>query len=129
MSESIRLDKWLWFARFFKTRSLATKACAAGKVKRGGHALKPATPVQAGDVLEIPFPDGPGVRTVTITALLEKRVGAVLASEAYADLTPEAVLEARRVAQAERVGRRPGDQGRPTKRDRRAISRIRGFFD
>jgi ribosome-associated heat shock protein Hsp15 len=127
MSESIRLDKWLWFARFFKTRS--TKACAAGKVKRGGHALKPATPVQAGDVLEIPFPDGPGVRTVTITALLEKRVGAVLASEAYADLTPEAVLEARRVAQAERVGRRPGDQGRPTKRDRRAISRIRGFFD
>lgn len=129
MSESIRLDKWLWFARFFKTRSLATKACAAGKVKRGGYALKPATPVQAGDVLEIPFPDGPGVRTVTITALLEKRVGAVLASEAYADLTSEAVLEARRVAQAERVGRRPGDQGRPTKRDRRAISRIRGFFD
>lgn len=129
MTESTRLDKWLWFARFFKTRSLATKACAAGHVKRDGLALKPAASVQAGDVLEIPFQEGPGARRITVTGMLEKRVGAVLAAAVYEDHTPEAVLEARRLALAEKAVRREGDQGRPTKRDRRAMSRIRGFFE
>jgi len=131
MSESIRLDKWLWAARFFKTRSLAAKACAGGRVKRSGIALKPAATVQLADVLEIPFADGPGARTIAVRELLVRRVAAALAEAAYDDLTPEAVHEARReaLAAARSADRREGDQGRPTKRNRRAIQRIRGFFD
>ena len=106
MSGSVRLDKWLWATRFFKTRSLATKACAAGKVKRSGSSLKPAATVQAGDVLEVPFHEGPGARTITVTAILEKRVCPAEAGTAYLDLTPDAVLEVRRFALANRVGSR-----------------------
>lgn len=129
MTETIRLDKWLWAARFFKTRSLAAKACAGGKVKRAGNALKPAATLQVADVLEIPFADGPGARTIVVTELIDRRVAAVLAAAAYEDRTPEAVHEARREALANSPARRDGDQGRPTKRNRRAIQRIHGFFD
>jgi ribosome-associated heat shock protein Hsp15 len=76
MIDSVRCDKWLWAARFFKTRGQAAEMCAAGKVKRLGHALKASSSLHPGDLLEIPFPKGPGTRTVRIVALFEKRVGA-----------------------------------------------------
>jgi len=62
MPDTARCDKWLWAARFFKTRGLAAEICAAGKVKRLGHSLKAASALHPGDVLEIPFPEGPGMR-------------------------------------------------------------------
>ena len=83
MPESARTDKWLWAARFFKTRGQAGEMCAAGKVKRLGHCLKAASPLRPGDTLEIPFPEGPGTRTVTVTGLIEKRVGAPEARACY----------------------------------------------
>lgn len=126
MPGSARCDKWLWAVRLFKTRGLAAEMCAAGKVKRLGHLLKAASALHPGDVLEIPFPEGPGTRTLTVTALIEKRVGAPEARACYEEKTAPEVFEAQR---AWHQARSEGMRGRPTKKDRREMDRIRGFFD
>jgi ribosome-associated heat shock protein Hsp15 len=126
MSESARTDKWLWAVRFFKTRGLAAEMCAAGKVKRLGHSLKAASPLRPGDVLEIPFPEGPGTRTVVVKGLMEKRVGAPEARACYEETTAPEVFEAQKNWHA---ARSEGLRGRPTKKDRRDIDRIHGFWD
>lgn len=126
MSDSARCDKWLWAVRFFKTRGLAAEMCAAGKVKRLGHLLKAASALHPGDVLEIPFPEGPGTRTVTVVALLEKRVGAPEARACYEETTAPEVFEAQKNWH---TARSEGMRGRPTKKDRREMDRIRGFFE
>ena len=126
MSDSARADKWLWAVRFFKTRGLAAEMCASGKVRRLGRGLKASSSLHPGDVLEIPFPEGPGTRTITIVSLIEKRVGAAEARACYEESTaPEILLARKQWHQA----RSEGLRGRPTKKDRRAINRIRGFFD
>jgi ribosome-associated heat shock protein Hsp15 len=125
MSESVRTDKWLWATRLFKTRGLAAKAATEGKVTRGGHPLKPATGLQVGDILEIPFPEGPGRRIIAVTATLQTRVAAPLAQACYEERTDPATYQELREWQNQQ--RAAG--GRPTKRDRREIGRIRGFFD
>ena len=126
MSESVRADKWLWSTRFFKTRSLAADACMTGKVMRNGHPLKPASTVQVGDLLIIPFVEGPGMRQISVKALIEKRVGAPEAQVCYEDLTNPGVYEALKLWQ---VARQEAAKGRPTKRDRREIDKIHGFWD
>jgi ribosome-associated heat shock protein Hsp15 len=126
MDGSARTDKWLWAVRFFKTRGLAAEMCAAGKVKRAGHLLKAASALHPGDVLEIPFPDGPGTRTVEVLALIEKRVGAPEARACYEERTDPEIFEAQR---AWHLARNEGLRGRPTKKDRRQMNRIRGFFE
>ena len=126
MTDSIRADKWLWATRFFKTRGLAADVCADGKVKRNGHPLKPASSVQPGDLLEVPFVEGPGVRTISVKAVIEKRVGAPQAQACYEDLTKVEVYEALKLWQ---VARQEAAKGRPTKRDRREIDKIHGFWD
>ncbi len=123
--ESERADKWLWATRFYKTRPLAAKSCELGKVTRGEYLVKPATPLRVEDVIEMPFPDGPGRKIIRVKALIGLRVGAPLAQACYEDLTPPAVYEANRQALIDK--RDAG--GRPTKRDRRQIGRIRGFWD
>ena len=126
MPDSARADKWLWAARFFKTRGLAAEMCAAGKVKRAGNLLKAASTLHPGDVLEIPFPEGPGTRTVAVLAVIEKRVGAPEARACYEERTAPEIFEAQR---AWHLARNEGLRGRPTKKDRRQMNRIRGFFD
>lgn len=126
MSESVRADKWLWATRFFKTRGLAGDACTDGKVKRNGHTLKPASNVQPGDLLEIPFVEGPGVRTILVAAVIVKRVGAPEARACYEDRTKPEVYETLKLWQSARHG---APKGRPTKKDRRDIDRIHGFWD
>lgn len=126
MPESARCDKWLWAVRFFKTRGLAAEMCAAGKVKRLGRLLKAASALHPGEVLEIPFPEGPGTRKVVVKALLEKRVGAPEARASYEELTAPEVFEAQRAWHLARSG---GMKGRPTKKDRREIDKIHGFWD
>ncbi|RYD19796.1 MAG: RNA-binding S4 domain-containing protein [Verrucomicrobiaceae bacterium] len=126
MPDSTRADKWLWATRFFKTRGIAADICMTGKLTRNGHPLKPASPVQPGDLLEIPFVEGPGVRKVTVKGVIEKRVGAPEAQACYEDLTDPAVYEELKqwiIARKEAAG------GRPTKKDRRSIDQIRGFWD
>lgn len=87
--------------------------------------MKPATGLREGDVIELPFPDGPGSRTIRVKSLIELRVGAPLAQGCYEELTEAAVFEMNRQALQER--RKAG--GRPTKKERRQIGRIRGFWE
>ncbi|MFD0893551.1 RNA-binding S4 domain-containing protein [Luteolibacter ambystomatis] len=131
MSENVRADKWLWATRFFKTRSAAAKACEGGKIKRAGHPVKPATPLHPGDVLEVPFHDGPGIRTITVTGLIDQRVGAPQAQACYMESTPPEVIAANKEFLKEKHERRleGGMLGRPTKKDRRDIQKFRGFFE
>lgn len=127
--EAVRADKWLWAVRLFKTRGLAAKACEAGRVKRGEHALKPASSLHVGDLLEIPFPEGPGARTVRVLALIEQRVGAPIAKTCCQDLTTPEMLAQAEEYRRQKLTRREGDQGRPTKRNRRQLEQNRGFFE
>lgn len=123
MSDSCRLDKWLWAVRIYKTRSIATKACQAGKVKRGQKALKPSASLQIGDHLDITVPENTHVSHIEVVALLDKRVSAPLAREALIDHTTAEVLkevaEKKKVLREERLFRQEGDQGRMTKKRRR----------
>jgi ribosome-associated heat shock protein Hsp15 len=126
MSESGRTDQWLWAVRFCKTRGIAAELCAAGKVKRGGHPLKACSALRPGDVLDVPFVAGPGVRTVSVKAVIDRRVGAPLAQACYEDLTkPEVYADLHHWLAA----RHEAAKGRPTKKDRREIDKIHGFWD
>jgi ribosome-associated heat shock protein Hsp15 len=130
----VRLDKWLWSVRLYKTRSLATKECNAGRIKRDNTTLKPSASIQTGDHLEVPSPDGTHKRQLEVVDLLEKRVSAPLARAAYIDHTSADVLKAAEETRAQRREnrhlRQEGDQGRMTKKKRREWkSGLRGFFD
>jgi ribosome-associated heat shock protein Hsp15 len=118
--ESLRIDKWLWAARFYKTRSLAAQAIAAGHVRSGGHALKAAREIRCGDALEIAI--GDAVWHVVVRGLLAQRRPAAEAQRLYEE---DPASNARRPAQREtqRLAPVPGSdlRGRPTKKARRLI--------
>lgn len=117
----LRIDKWLWAARFFKTRSLASQAVDGGKVHCHGERVKPARAVHVGDELRIR--QGPYEITVLVRALSERRGPASEAALLYEE-TPESV--AARAALKEQLRTEPTfeHKGRPTKRDRRHIIRF-----
>lgn len=120
----MRIDKWLWAARFYKTRSLATDAVAAGHIQVGGARVKPAREVRVGQTIEIRR--GAYRWTVVVRALAERRGPAAEAAALYEE-TPES-LEARERQQRERRQARPlgADLGaRPTKQDRRRLEALR----
>lgn len=125
--ETVRLDKWMWAVRLFKTRGLAAKACESGRVKEGGRVLKASSTLRGGELIELPFQEGPGTRVVRVMGLIDRRVGAPQAREACDDVTPDDVIEARRLWSANRSHRKEGEQGRPTKKNRRDMDR--GFFE
>jgi len=116
----MRIDKWLWAARFYRTRALAAEAVAAGRVRLAGHAVKPARTLRRGDELEVSI--GDLMWTVTVSALEQHRRPASEARQLY-DETPAS--GARRAAQqaARRLAPAPGSdlRGRPTKRAGRLI--------
>ena len=117
-----RIDRWLWCARFFKSRTLAAKLCADGKVRLNRRIVgKPSLQVRVDDVLT--FPQARTVRVVRIAALAHRRGPAEEARGLYEDLTPAATAPAD-AAPANTAARAPG-HGRPTKRERRAIDRLR----
>ncbi len=119
-SDSIRVDKWLWAARVFKTRSLASTACDGGKVDINAEAAKPARRVRAGDRIEVSLPRGRR-RILKVVGVGERRGSAEAARKLFEDLTPP---EPPRSRQAPPPFREPG-AGRPTKRERREIDRLR----
>ena len=127
--EPVRVDKWMWAVRLFKTRGLAAKACEAGRVKAGDRVLKAASELRGGELIELPFPEGPGTRIVRVLSLIEKRVGPPEARAACQDLTPDEVIEQRKIWNESRAHRLEGDQGRPTKKNRRELEQRRGFFE
>jgi ribosome-associated heat shock protein Hsp15 len=113
-----RLDKWLWFARFCKSRTLASKLCAAGKIRIGGELVHKAHYlVRLGDVLT--FPQGPHIRVVRVLHLGVRRGPATEARTLYEDLQPPPPREPG-------VFEREPGAGRPTKAERRALDRLRG---
>ncbi len=123
--ESVRLDKWLWAARFFKTRALAVKACDLGRVKLRGQPAKPARDLRAGDSLAVTN-DG-GTFTVDVLALADVRGPAAVAQTLYRE-TDESV-KSRQREQEERKANpwfELDRAERPTKRDRRDLNRLRG---
>ncbi|MGH6931329.1 MAG: RNA-binding S4 domain-containing protein [Dongiaceae bacterium] len=118
----LRLDKWLWYARFCKSRSLAQKFCEAGRIRMGGTAVTKAhQPVRPGDVLT--FPLGPHVRVIKVANLGLRRGPAAEARTLYEDLAPP---PPQALPADTRMAWRPSGAGRPTKADRRATERLRG---
>ena len=120
MSEpSLRLDKWLWYARFFKSRGTASRVCAAGRLRIGGTVVNKAHhAIKIGDVLT--FPQSRQIRVVKVLALATRRGPAPEALTLYEDLKPPDTTSGRPTAPAPA---RPG--ARPSKRDRRAIQRLK----
>jgi ribosome-associated heat shock protein Hsp15 len=123
--ERVRLDKWLWAARFFKHRSLATEAVDGGKVQLNGIRVKPAKDVKTGDRVDIQIADSR--YTVIVRGIAEKRGSATIAQGLYEE-TPESIAAREAGHEERRLAATPGADlhGRPTKRDRRQIGRFTG---
>lgn len=127
VTETMRLDKWLWCARFYKTRSLATEEIAKGRVTVNGQAAKPARDLRCGDTVALR--QGPVARTVLVRALSGARGPAPVAQLLYEE-TPESIAARERGAEQRRLAPEPAaalQEGRPTKRDRRNIDRARDW--
>jgi ribosome-associated heat shock protein Hsp15 len=121
----VRLDKWLWAARFFKTRSLAAEAVAGGKVQVNGERAKRARHLQVGDEIRVRL--GPYEHVVTVRALSARRGPATAAAELYEERAESlAAREALALQLKTLHAAFVPDKGRPTKRDRREIDRLRG---
>ena len=117
--ESVRIDKWLWAVRLFKSRSMATDACATGKVQINGQPAKASRAIKPGDVIQAL--SGELRRTVKVISPLEKRVGAKLVSQFFEDLTPPAEYLRAKEKLFQPFAFRPKGSGRPTKKERRNI--------
>ena len=124
MMERLRADKWLWAARFFKTRSLATAAIDAGRVQVNGERIKPAKEIKAGDRIDIAI--GHSDFTIAVTAVSDKRGSATLAQTLYQETAESRAAREQAQEQRKRFAE-PAEQifARPTKKDRRNLDRLR----
>lgn len=120
---TIRIDKWLWAVRVFKTRNLATEACKNGKIMINGHPVKASHVVKIGEVIEYKSP--PIIRTFQVTGLLHKRVSAKIAIDFVKELTPPEEFEKFKAFHDDPLAFRPRGTGRPTKRERRHINNLK----
>ncbi len=121
----MRIDKWLWAARFFKTRSLASRACDLGRIEVGGQTVKPSREIRAGDWLRIK--NDSGDFTIEVVALSEMRGPAPVAQTLYRESQESRerrmkLMEERKAMPHFEAAR----EGRPSKRDRRELARLRG---
>lgn len=124
--DKLRIDKWLWAARFYKTRSLACDEIDKGRVQVNGAVVKPAREVKAGDSVQLR--SGPVTRTVTVLAVSDKRGPAPVAALLFQE-TEASVQQRQQAAEQRRLAPEPAltlTQGRPTKRDRRDTEKLRG---
>lgn len=122
---NIRIDKWLWMVRLFKTRSMATDACNAGKVKLNGCNVKPSRDVRTDEIYDVHI--GSLNKRVQVLGTPKSRVGAPLVPQYYTDLTPAEEYD--RMKTLHTYEYRPHGLGRPTKRDRRQLEYIKAQFD
>ena len=119
----VRMDKWLWAARLFKTRSLAADAIKGGKVKIEGNPIKPSREVKEGDVIQVQIDQLHKV--VQVKTVIKNRVSAKQVPEVYADLTPKEEYERIEFMHAYKAEWRERGAGRPTKKERRMIERMK----
>ena len=128
--DKLRIDKWLWAARFYKTRTLASEEIARGRVEVNGQEVKPAREVKAGDTVALR--QGPVTRTVVVKGLSGVRGPAPVAQQLYEE-TPESIKAREQAAERRRLAPEPAltiEQGRPTKRGRRELDDAqRGWGD
>lgn len=123
--ERMRIDKWLWAARFYKTRSLASEEIGKNRVQVNGDVAKPAREVKVGDTVALR--QGPVTRTVLVRGLSAQRGPAPVAQQLYEE-TPESLAAQAAAREQRRLAREPAlsiEQGRPTKRDRRQLDTAR----
>jgi ribosome-associated heat shock protein Hsp15 len=129
--EGFRLDKWLWAARFYKTRALSQEAIEKGRVKVSGHDVKPSREVRVGDVIVVvqPGPGGQVQKEITVLALSAMRGPASVAQTLYSE-SAESVVKREQAALAAKLSPQPGAdiKGRPTKRERREIDSVKLKF-
>lgn len=119
----VRVDKWLWAMRVFKTRTIATDACKKGRVTVGGAVVKPSRTIKVGDVIDVKKP--PITYSFRVKALTQNRLGAKLVENYLENITPKSQYEILEMAKISGfVDRRKG-LGRPTKRDQRDLSRFK----
>ena len=124
-SDTMRIDKWLWAARFFKTRGEAQRVIAGGHLRLDGDTMsKPHRQVRIGDILT--FAKGHGVRVVKVLAMAERRGPATEARELYEDLAPPEPRASGGAARPKPFERRDAGSGRPTKRERRQTDHLKG---
>ena len=123
LDEDLRLDKWLWAARFFKTRSLATEAVNGGKVELNGLRPKPSKAIKVGDQLRIRL--GPFIHLITVRAVSDRR-GPASAGALLFEESPESIAARERLREQHRLAPPAQYQegGRPTKKDRRRLSEL-----
>ncbi len=124
--DSLRIDKWLWAARFYKTRSLAAEEIGKGRVQVNGQDAKASREVKVGD--RVRFRQGPVEREVVVSGISAVRGPAPVAQQLYEE-TPESIERRQAAAQQRRLAAEPAlsiEQGRPTKRDRRQIDKAWG---
>jgi ribosome-associated heat shock protein Hsp15 len=125
MSEKIRIDKYLWAIRLFKTRTLASSACDAGKVKWKGESIKPSKPVLLNETYEVK--NEAKKLTLQVTGLLGNRVSYEESLKYYIDITPEEdKIKNEHLASSFYTGKRLSKQGRPTKQQRRDLDDFMG---
>lgn len=122
-AQKVRIDKWLWAARFFKTRSLASEAIKGGKVSVNNHRAKPSRDLEIGDVLTLR--QGFDEKTVVVQALSDKRGPATVAQQLYQE-TQESIQKREKEKELRQLSaaQRPHGEGRPSKRERRLIHRF-----
>ena len=119
----VRMDKWLWAARLFKTRSLAADAIKGGKVKVDGNPVKPSREVKVGDIIQVQIEQLHKV--VEVKTVIKNRVSPKQVTEVYNDLTPKEEYERIEFMHAYKTEWRDRGAGRPTKKERRMIERMK----
>jgi len=122
-NESLRIDKWLWEVRLFKSRSLATDACKAGKVKMDGSNIKASKEIKEGDVITVSL--NPLFKTVRVKKFPKSRINAKLVAEFLEDLTPQAEYDRVKMINETNIEYRDRGIGRPTKKQRRVIDQLK----
>lgn len=121
----MRIDKWLWAARFFKTRSLASKACELGRIELGGQLVKPSRELRTGDMLLVK--NGSGDFHIEVLGLSEMRGPAPVAQTLYHETEASREMRAKVAEERKAMPHFESErEGKPSKRDRRVIGRLRG---
>lgn len=122
MDKDVRVDKWLWATRIFKTRTIATEACKKGRVSISGINVKPSRPLKVGEIVDVRKP--PVTYSFRVKALAENRMGAKLVPEYLENVTPASQMELLEMVKISGFINRQKGLGRPTKKEGRELSRF-----
>ncbi|NLC50185.1 MAG: RNA-binding S4 domain-containing protein [Bacteroidales bacterium] len=127
MDEAVRIDKWLWAVRVFKTRTVASEACKKGRVLIGNNSVKPSRMIRIGEVVQVKKP--PVTYSFKVIAISQKRMGAKLVPEFMENVTPPEEYEVLEMNKLSGFVDRQRGSGRPTKKERRDLEQFTGNLD